>query len=126
MNSPKNRPVFLNLLRIRQPVTAVLSILHRVTGVVMALLLPGLIYLLGLSLHSAEGFAQVGNLLNSPFSKSMAVLMSWMLAHHLLAGIRFLLLDFDLGVTRTASRQTAWLTHAGAIIVAMIAAGVLF
>lgn len=126
MNSPQNRPVFLNLLRIRQPVTAVLSILHRITGILMALLLPGLIYLLGLSLHSADGFAQVGELLAGTFAKSVAVLLSWMLAHHLLAGIRFLLLDFDLGITRAVSRQTAWLTHGGAIISALVMAGVLF
>ena len=58
----QQRPVFLNLLRIRQPVTAVLSILHRITGVLMVLLLPGLIYLLDLSLRGPAQFDQVAEL----------------------------------------------------------------
>ena len=121
----QNRPVYLNLLRIRQPVTAILSILHRITGVLMVLLLPGLIYLLGLSLESAEGFSRVAGLVNSSLAKLLAVLLSWVLAHHLLAGIRFLLLDIDLGVSRTRARHTAWLTHGLALVSALLVGGYL-
>lgn len=126
MSSSHKRPVFLNLLQIRQPVTAVLSILHRLTGVLMTLLLPGLIYLLVLSLESEDGFAQVASLLSSNPAKTVIVILAWVLAHHLLAGVRFLLLDIDLGVSRAAARKTAWLTHGGAIVLAAILAGVLF
>lgn len=92
----------------------------------MVLMLPYLIYLLQLSLRSAEGFDVVASVLDSTLTKSIAVLISWVLAHHLLAGIRFILLDFDLGVSRSVARNTAWLTHAGAIILTLLAAGILF
>ena len=126
MISPHKRPVYLNLLQIRQPVTAVLSILHRLTGVLMTLLLPGVIYLLALSLQSEEGFSRASEFLQLGTVRFFAVLLVWVLTHHLLAGIRFLLLDFDLGVSRAVARKTAWLTHVAAIIVTVFAAGVLF
>jgi succinate dehydrogenase / fumarate reductase cytochrome b subunit len=125
MNSAHHRPVFLNLLRIRQPVTAVLSILHRITGVLMLLLLPVLVYLLALSLSGPEGFARVADILASGPAKFLLIILSWVLGHHLLAGIRFLLLDFDLGISRAVARQSAWLTHAGALVLTLITAGVI-
>ena len=125
MSTTDNRPVFLNLLRIRQPVTAVLSIFHRISGVLMILSLPGLVYLLNLSLTDQAGFAVVAGLLHSPLVKMLAVLFCWALTHHILAGIRFMLLDFDVGVERAVARQTAWLVHACAIIItAFVAAGI--
>lgn len=126
MSVPDNRPVFLNLLKIRQPVTAVLSIFHRISGVAMVLLLPGLIYLLSLSLRDQSGFDQVANILGSFPVKIVAVMLSWMFAHHLLAGLRFLILDFDIGVERAIARRTAWLVHVAAALVALFSAGSLF
>lgn len=126
MSALDNRPVYLNLLKIRQPVTAVLSIIHRISGVLMVLLLPGFVYLLSLSLRDQAGFDQVASLLNSTPAKLMAVALCWLLAHHLLAGLRFLILDFDIGVERTIARQTAWLVHAAAAIVAAVSAGLMF
>ena len=125
MNLTENRPVFLNLLRIRQPVTAVVSILHRITGILMILALPGLIYLLQTSLGSREGFSQATAILDGQIARLFAVLMIWALAHHLFAGIRFLILDFDVGVTRGVARKTAWLVHISATAVAVFSAGVL-
>ena len=125
MSLTQDRPVFLNLLRIRQPVTAVVSILHRITGILMVLALPGLIYLLQISLSSPEGFFQATTILDGQIARLFAVLMSWALAHHLFAGIRFLILDFDVGLTKSVARKTAWLVHISAAVVAVIAARVL-
>jgi len=126
MSTTDNRPVFLNLLRIRQPVMAVVSIFHRISGVLMILSLPGLVYLLNLSLSHQAGFAQVAGLLTSPALKILAVLLGWALAHHILAGLRFMLLDFDLGIERGAARQSAWLVHVGALSITVWLAGVIF
>jgi len=126
MSTTDNRPVFLNLLRIRQPVTAVISIFHRISGVLMILALPGLVYLLNLSLSDQAGFSFVAGLLFSPVSKVLAVLFSWAITHHILAGIRFMLLDFDVGVERDAARQTAWVVHVFAIAVTVLAAAWFF
>ncbi|MCF6337792.1 MAG: succinate dehydrogenase, cytochrome b556 subunit [Gammaproteobacteria bacterium] len=126
MSATDNRPVFLNLLRIRQPVMAVVSIFHRISGVLMILALPGLVYLLNLSLSNQAGFSQVAGLLTSPALKTLAVLFGWALAHHILAGIRFMLLDFDLAIERGAARKTAWLVHVGALSLTVWFAGVIF
>ncbi len=126
MSTTDNRPVFLNLLRIRQPVMAVVSIFHRISGVLMILALPGLVYLLNLSLSNQAGFSQVADLLASPVLKLLAVLLGWALTHHILAGIRFMLLDFDLGIERAAARKTAWLVHVGALLLTALLAGLIF
>lgn len=126
MSTTDNRPVFLNLLRIRLPVTAVLSILHRISGMAMVLSLPGLVFLLILSLRDQAGFAQVTSLLYSPVAKIVALLFCWVLAHHVLAGIRFMLLDFDVGVERAVARKTAWMVNVCALVAMCIAAGLLF
>ncbi len=126
MSTTDNRPVFLNLLRIRQPVTAVLSIFHRISGVLMILSLPGAIFLLSLSLSDPAGFAVVAGLLSSGFAKVLAVLFIWAITHHILAGIRFMLLDLDIGVERAVARQTAWGVHICAISVTALAAAWVF
>jgi succinate dehydrogenase / fumarate reductase cytochrome b subunit len=126
MSVTDSRPVYLNLLKIRQPVTAVLSIFHRLSGILMVLLLPGLVYLLNLSLSNPAGFAQVAGLLGSVPAKVAAVLICWAFAHHLLAGLRFLILDFDVGVERKVARQTAWLIHVAAALVALFSLWVMF
>jgi succinate dehydrogenase / fumarate reductase cytochrome b subunit len=125
MSLTQDRPVFLNLLRIRQPVTAVVSILHRFTGILMVLALPGLIYLLQISLSSPEGFSRAATILDGQIARLFAVLMIWALAHHLFAGIRFLILDFDVGVTKDVARKTAWLVNMSAAVVAVMAASAL-
>jgi succinate dehydrogenase / fumarate reductase cytochrome b subunit len=108
-NNNIKRPVFLNLFRIHLPVTAVLSLAHRGTGVILFLLIPGLIYLLGLSLEGPQGYEQVLSLVQHPVGRSIFILITWFLAHHLFAGIRYLLLDIDIGIDAAHSRRSAWL-----------------
>lgn len=121
----KKRPVFLSLFKIRLPVTGVLSIAHRISGVLMALAIPVLICLFALSLESAEGFAQAKAFFTHPIVMLLSIVLIWSLAHHLFAGIRFLLIDIDLGVYKGIARKTAWLVHGLAITTTIvIAAGV--
>lgn len=117
MTHKKNRPVFLDLRHIRLPVVAALSIVHRITGVAMCLVLPFVIYLLGLSLRDEQGYAQALAILDSPVIHFLAVLLSWALSHHFLAGIRFLLVDMEIGIERDTARRSAWLINAAGLIV---------
>jgi succinate dehydrogenase / fumarate reductase cytochrome b subunit len=48
------------------------------------------------------------------------------LAHHLMAGVRHLLSDIDVGAHLPAARRSAWVVNVGALVVALIAAGVLW
>jgi succinate dehydrogenase / fumarate reductase cytochrome b subunit len=103
------RPYYLNLLKIRLPIPAIVSILHRVSGVFLFLAIPVFVYLLDLSLQGEQGFYQVVDLLSQPLVKLALLLLIGSLVHHLFAGIRFLLIDFDIGLSKQQSIKTAWL-----------------
>jgi len=120
----KSRPVFLNLLQIRLPITAIASILHRVSGVLLFLAIPTFIYLVQLSLQSQAGFEAVLSIASSMPVKLLGVLLLWALIHHLFAGVRFLLLDVDIGITRSTARASAWLVSLSALLVSILLVGV--
>lgn len=126
MTTTTQRPVHLNLLKIKLPIGGIMSIIHRATGVFMFLALPYLIYLLDLSLSGPAGYAQAGESVHSFFGVVFVFLLMWSLAHHLLAGIRYLLIDVDMGVEKEIARQTALgVTVAGPILGLVLTGGVL-
>lgn len=118
-------PRYLNLLRIHMPVTAVLSIGHRISGALLAAAVPLSIYLLDLSLRSPAGYARVAQLFASPAARFAVSLAVWALAHHALAGMRYLLLDLQVGIARPAARRGAQLVNLGGIVIFLLAAGAL-
>lgn len=113
----KKRPVHLDLLHIRLPVGGVVSILHRVTGVALVLALPAAIFLLRQSLLSPEGYGRVSALLQSLPMHIVLLLLTLAVAHHFFAGIRHLLLDLDIGISRGGSRRGAWLVLAAVALI---------
>ena len=117
------RPVFLNLLQIRFPVTAITSILHRASGLLLFLLIPFLILALQMSLQSAQSYDALIMLFDSTMAKIILFVFIWAGVHHLFAGIRFLLLDVDIAVSRTAARTGAWLVNLLAFAVAVVFSG---
>lgn len=123
---PAVRPVFLNLLQIRMPVGALTSIAHRVSGVVLAAGVPAAVYCLDMSLRSEEGFEHALALTHSLPVKLAGVLLAWALAHHLLAGIRHMLSDVNIGAPLRLARKTAYLVNVGALVFAAVAAVLLW
>ncbi len=121
--SEKRRPVFLNLIQIQMPVGALTSITHRVTGIFLALSVPFSIYLLDLSLQGPQSYEQVMSLFDKLAFRGVAIVFVWVLAHHVLAGIRHLLSDVDIGSQLPAARRSAWFVNLGGIAVALLAAG---
>lgn len=117
------RPVFLNLTQIRMPVGALTSIGHRVTGVLLAAGVPVGVFLLDRSLQDEQGFADVSGLLGHGAVKVALVLVVWALAHHVLAGVRHLLSDFDVGSPLRLARRSAWFVNLGGLVVGLFAAG---
>lgn len=109
MISRSARPKYLNLLRISLPVTGVVSIAHRISGVVLVASIPLLLYGLQLSLQDAAGFQTVTDFSTSIIGQFVSLLIFWSLLHHLIAGLRFLLLDLDIGINLGAARTSAWL-----------------
>jgi len=110
------RPFFLNLLKIRLPIPGIVSIFHRVSGIVLFLAIPVFVYILDLSLQGKQGFQQAAEYLTHPLARLALLGLIWSLVHHLFAGIRFLLTDFDIGLSKTQSRKTAWLVIVAEII----------
>lgn len=91
----KQRPVNLELTTIRFPVTAIASILHRISGVITFVALGILLWLLGLSLRSEVGFNQAADILGSWPVKCILWAILTALAYHIVGGIRHLLADFS-------------------------------
>ena len=120
-NKPDTRPVNLDLLRISQPITAITSIAHRISGVLLFLSIPIVIWMLERSLHSPQGYEQVISLFDSGLVKLMTLLIAWSVAHHLFAGIRFLLIDFDIGVTLETARKSALIVNVLGVVGVLIA-----
>ena len=123
--SGKRRVVFLNLAKIQMPVGALTSITHRVTGLLLAFGTPFCIYLLDLSLQGPLGYAQANGMLDDVWVKGAVIVLAWALAHHLLAGIRHLLSDIDIGSQLPAARHSAWIVNLGGAGIALLAAGAL-
>ena len=107
MITQKKRPVFINLFQIKLPVAGVMSIAHRAAGVLMFISIPFWLYVLELSLQSPQDFARAEEIMQSNWLMPFYLLLLWSLFHHLLAGIRYLLLDIDIGVEKPLFRQTA-------------------
>jgi len=105
---PKPRPKHLNLLKISLPVPGVISIMHRVSGAVLFLLIPLLLYLLQTSLESPHGFAAIRAALATPLAKLVLIGLLWAFLHHFCAGIRYLALDLDIGTDLPAARASSW------------------
>ncbi len=101
------RPVNLDLGSLKFPPMAIVSILHRISGLVLFLLFPYMLYLLSLSLHSETTFMQMQMILANLFGKLLLWAFSAALAFHLLAGIRHLIMDLGFGECVEAGRRSA-------------------
>ena len=104
-----SRPKYLAIWRIHLPLAGYVSILHRVSGAALVAAIPVLLYLLESSLTSAERFAELRACLALPWVKLMLLGLLWALLHHTCAGIRFLLIDIQVGVEAKAARRGAQL-----------------
>ncbi len=114
------RPVFLDLTAIRLPVTGFVSILHRLSGVLLVLSMPVLAWLLERSLAGPEGFAEARGFFDQALIRLITLGMLWGLAHHLLAGMRFLVIDCGIGLDRPVARVSAWCVNLLAPVLAVL------
>ncbi|SEA04400.1 succinate dehydrogenase, cytochrome b556 subunit [Nitrosospira multiformis] len=124
---PKKRPKYLDLLKIRQPLPAVISILHRISGAL--LFFPGIpLVLCGLdmALGSPEGYARFQSLLNNPMAKFGLILALWFFLHHFCAGIRYLALDLHYGVKLEQARLSSKVVVGAGIVLTLLTGAVIW
>ena len=107
MRQVRKQPVFLDLRKIHFPIGAVLSILHRITGVILVLAIPVFLYVFQLMNSGKEGFSSATELLQSIPGKVLSSLVLWLLIQHTLSGIRHLVMDLDFGYPRQSARKSA-------------------
>ena len=119
----KNRPVNLNLLTIHFPVTAIISIIHRLSGFLLFLVIPVILYYFELSLGSQAGFDRIGKALSCPIAKFLIWFIGSALIYHVIAGIRHLLMDAGHGEEKQSGRCGAWMVLILSAIVIILLAG---
>lgn len=117
-----NRPKNLNLMTIRLPINAVVSILHRLAGVILFVLLPVFLLALQMSLATEESYLALSVLLQHWIIKLVLVATAWAFFHHFYAGIRHLLQDVhwmtSLQKARFSGRVVLWLAAISVVVFA--------
>lgn len=103
----KRRPKYLNLFEIKLPLAGWVSILHRVSGAGLFLMLPALIWLLELSLGTPDQIATLREVVGHPLVKLLLLGLMWAYLHHFCMGIRILLLDVHVGIEKAQARASA-------------------
>ena len=123
-DKPKHRPKNLNLFTIRLPINAVVSILHRVSGVGLFLCLPLILLALQALVGSQESYTALTSWLNTWFVKLLLIGLAWAFFHHFFAGIRHLLQDIhwmtSLNNARLSSRILLWLVGVSTVVFAAV------
>ena len=106
MDRKKYRNIMIwQILRYRLPAAGIMSILHRVSGASLFLLLPFLIYLFGGSLSSRGSYIDTLEFIKNPFVLLILAGLCWAYIHHFFAGIRHLICDFHIGLEKTDTNK---------------------
>ena len=124
----KGRPEFRNVGigditgKYRMPPSAIVSILHRVSGAGLFLFLPFLLYLLQESLRSEISYGHFAGIVDNWFAKIILLGLIWAYAHHFTAGVRHLFMDNHLALDKDAAQKTArWVLIISLVLTALVA-----
>ena len=113
------RPVNLDLSSLKYPPMAIVSILHRISGIVLFLLLPFMLCYLSQSLASQDSYAALQVSFTKPFYKLMLWGFSTALMYHVTAGIRHLIMDMGFGEHLIAARRSAFFVIILSVLIAI-------
>ena len=120
----KRRPIWYNLSLFNLPLPGIVSILHRISGALLFLLVPIILFALQMSLQSAARFDALLQVLHHPLIKLILCGVIWAFVQHTLSGIRLLLLDIHLGsdlqTARASARVVIWLSPAFSLLMIWI------
>ena len=106
------KPVYINLFKIQLPLSALLSISHRVSGIlIFFLVLPVSAYILNLLLASQDSFSSFVDVFNSSvFLRTFVLFNILIFEYHVIAGIRHMLMDFKLVSETLSASNTSSIT----------------
>ena len=117
--SKDKRPVNLDLGSMQLPITAYVSITHRLSGVFLFLVSGLMVWALDTRLRSEEGFNSVASTLTMPLSKAILWLIASALSYHALSGVKHIIMDFGIGETMQGGVTGARIVIALAICLAV-------
>ncbi|WP_255989692.1 succinate dehydrogenase, cytochrome b556 subunit [Chitinolyticbacter albus] len=116
----KKRPKHLELWNISFPLPAIVSGLHRISGALMSLAIPFVLFALAGTLSSAERFDAFKSCISNPLVKIALLVVLWAFLHHACAGIRFLLMDIHKGVDLPTARLSAKIVLAVSLVLTAV------
>ena len=134
----KPRPTYRNIhvtqiLKYRLPPAGIVSILHRVSGALMFLLLPFIVWLLDVSLTSEISYEQFTAAFSAGigfvpgwFVKLVVLALIWAYLHHFIAGVRHLWMDMTHSVTKEQGHSSAIVTLVSSVVLTVALGAKLF
>jgi len=140
MTVARPRPEFRNIHALRDlptyrlPAAGIVSILHRVSGVLMFVLMPLIIWMFDTSVSSEISFAKFRAAFNSGlgfvpgwFMKLVALALIWAYLHHFIAGVRHLWMDVShAAVSKEFGARSAVFTLAASVLLTLVLGAKLF
>ena len=121
-NAKTPRPVYRNIhvtdiVHYRLPLAGIVSILHRISGAILFLLMPFIVWMFDTSLSSEFSFAKFTSAFSNGvgfvpgwFFKLVALAILWAYLHHFIAGVRHLWMDINHAVSKEFGRSSAIVT----------------
>lgn len=98
---------FADTVHYRLPLAGIVSILHRISGLLIFVLLPFILYMLDKSLTSEISFEYFKGYTSHLLVKLAILALVWSYLHHFCAGFRHLLMDLHMGLDKDSARQSA-------------------
>lgn len=117
---------FAQTVHYRLPLAGIVSILHRISGMLIFLLLPFILYLLDKSLTSEISFEYFKGYVSQPLVKLAILALSWAYLHHFCAGVRHLFMDLHMGLDKDSARKSSVAVFAVSLPLAALVALKLF
>ena len=116
-----DKPVYLNLFTFKFPITAITSIMHRISGVILFFLIPFFLSQLDTLLLYPERFTNIRDMILNRTEKKLVILFALiLLAYHFFAGIRHLIMDIGFAEDKQAASISSY-----AVFVLTIGAGII-
>lgn len=103
----RNRPKNLNLFTIRLPINAIVSIMHRMSGMALFLMIPALLWALNASVQSTQTYVDLTLTFKHWLVKLLLIALSWAFFHHFYAGLRHLAMDVHWMTTLQKARLSS-------------------
>ncbi|MBU0621140.1 MAG: succinate dehydrogenase, cytochrome b556 subunit [Gammaproteobacteria bacterium] len=119
----KKRPKHLALHQIKLPLPGIVSILHRLSGVLLFIALPLLLLIFQYSLNSIETHTRLVEMLDGALVKLPLLGLLWAFLHHFCAGIRYLLIDLHIGSDLAGARTSSkWVMAVSLLLTVLLGA----